>query len=309
MTLEQIETSIREINILPTFPHIVTQIMSIIDDPMSSATDLAKHMDPSMVGEVLRIANSAYFGTTQFRGIGTLERAIAAIGYEEISHLALQMPFLAMLKPGAGTFDRTNFIAHSTAVGIVARTASSVLGIGEPNEVYISGMLHDIGIIVLYQYFPAEWREILSLMRLKRLPRIEAETAVLSTDHGHVGAALLEMWNVPVQVIEPVKLHHAPSLSVEFHENSHITSFANFLSKAIDMHSDLPEATDLFAAHGDLLASLPGCKLSPEKGKEFFERICLQLRDVQRFVEGLTGDVSAHCDMKSPPPCSTDRER
>jgi HD-like signal output (HDOD) protein len=88
---------IKKINILPTFPDIVDGIMNVIENPMSSASDLAKNMDPSMVGEVMRVANMAYFGTRNFRNISTIEHAIAIIGYEHLSYILLQMPFLKMI--------------------------------------------------------------------------------------------------------------------------------------------------------------------------------------------------------------------
>ena len=81
VTEEYIVAKVRKLAILPTFPKIVSEIIGLIEDPMSSASDLARHMDPSMTGEVLRIANTAYFGTSNFRRIYSVERAIGRSGF------------------------------------------------------------------------------------------------------------------------------------------------------------------------------------------------------------------------------------
>jgi HD-like signal output (HDOD) protein len=169
---------LKHIEFLPTFPHIVGEVMGILEDPKSSASDLVRHMDPSLIGEVLKVANSAYFGRKNFRGIGTVEQAVAAIGYTGLSSLVLQMPFLSMVKMGDSLFDRKGFMRHSLSCGILAKTVSSIFHMGNPNTVYVSGMLHDIGIIVIYQYFKEESRRINALMAQKGLSRLAAEREV-----------------------------------------------------------------------------------------------------------------------------------
>jgi HD-like signal output (HDOD) protein len=97
MDRDRILHKLKEIDMLPTFPATVGTVMSLIRDPMSSAADLAKSMDPSMVSEVLRIANTAYFGTRSFRNISSIEHAIAIIGLEHLSSVIIQMPFMSMM--------------------------------------------------------------------------------------------------------------------------------------------------------------------------------------------------------------------
>ena len=120
---DYIVKKLRHIEILPTFPKIVSEILTLINDPMSSASDLARHMDPSMAGEVLRIANTAYFGTRNFRSITTMERAIAVIGYEHLGYVVLQMPFLALVQGPDTTFDRKLFITHAIVCGSLAEVS------------------------------------------------------------------------------------------------------------------------------------------------------------------------------------------
>ncbi len=254
---EQILKKLHQIDILPTFPKIVGEILMLIDDPMSSASDLASHMDPSMTGEVLRIANTAYFGTRSFRTITTIERAIAVIGYEHLAYIILQMPFLGMIQGNDQVFDRKLFITHAITCGIVAKLIGSSASVPvDHNEIYISGILHDVGRIIMYRYFKREWQEMLTLIREKHMPAVEAEQTVFSADHGHVGASLLELWNLPSTIIEGVRYHHLPGEAPTNRESAFATYFANQFSKRIDLERDLGSFNDFAAKHREFLQSM-----------------------------------------------------
>ena len=239
---------LRQVEVLPTFPKIVSGILMLIDDPMSSASDLARHMDPSMAGEVLRIANTAYFGTRSFRSITTMERAIAVIGYEHLGYVVLQMPFLGMIQGGDTAFDRKLFITHAIVCGSLAKLIGSYATPPvDCNETHVSGILHDIGRIIMYRYFKKEWQEMLIRIREGHMPALEAELVVFSVDHGHVGASLLELWNLPSAIADGVRYHHAPGAARHNRESAFATYLANQFAKRIDLEVDL-ESFDEFAA-------------------------------------------------------------
>ena len=201
VTEDYILAKVRKLAILPTFPKIVSEILGLIADPMSSASDLARHMDPSMTGEVLRIANTAYFGTSNFRRIYSAERAIAVMGYEHLSFIILQMPFLALINTRDTRFDKKAFVNHSVACGILSRDISTLLFETDHNQVYVSGILHDIGRIILYHLFKEEWQTMLKKMEEDSLSTVEAERGTFLMDHGQVGAMLLD-------TLEPAQAYH-----------------------------------------------------------------------------------------------------
>ncbi len=284
-----IRDRLRQITFLPTFPHIVGEVMSVIEDPKSSASDLVKHMDPSLVSEVMKVANSAYFGRKNFRGILTIERAVAAIGYTGLSSIVLQMPFLSMIKKGDELFDRTGFMRHSLSSGILARTISSIFSIGNPNIVYVSGMLHDVGIIVIYQYFKEESQRINALMEQDRLSRLNAEEAVFSTDHAGIGASLLEMWDIPDEIVESVRLHHSPK-EIGQKENPYVTWLANGLAKQIDFDKDLTDFHAFFEKQRDMLQSEMPERYLLSHHVELFETAHDQLRELEKFLGNSEGE-------------------
>ena len=281
---DPLRTRIDSVEFLPTFPSVVGEVMSIIEDPRSSASDVVRHMDPSLVGEVLKVANSAYFGKKSFRRIGTVEQAVATIGYANLSSIVLQMPFLSMLDGEDRIFDRRGFVRHSLSVGVLARAVSSAFRLGEPNTVYVSGILHDIGSIIIYQYFNEEWNRINELIQMAHMSRLEAEREVFSADHAEVGAILLEKWDLPEATIEAVRLHHRRE-DMGDNDNAYVTWLANRLGKEIDSPEDLANFGVFFEKQRELLhAELPQNYLLKHH-VELFEQAYHNLKDAEKLLE------------------------
>ncbi len=282
---------LKEIKLLPTFPNIVTEVLKIIDDPMSSASDLAKHLDPSMAGEILRIANSAYFGTRNFRGISTIEHAIAVVGYERLSHIILQMPFVSMVKGNDNVFDRNKFVRHSILCGVISNALSQATSLGTPNEVYLSGMMHDIGVIVIYRYFEREWDEISTLVRDSHMSRLEAERLVFSEDHGYIGAELLDLWNVPKPITDSIRFHHNPEKAEENKEDVVVTYLGNALTRRIGP-GDPGSFAGFMASHRDFAEGVAEYRQisSPSDEIRIFGKIYDAVKSANSYVDAVIGE-------------------
>lgn len=287
---DYIRDRIGGIEFLPTLPSIVGEVMSIIEDPRSSASDLVKHMDPSLVGEVLKVANSAYFGRNSARRISTVEQAVATIGYTGLSSIVLQMPFLSILSGDDNAFDRHAFVRHSLTVAVLARTVSLAFNLGDTNTVYVSGLLHDIGSIVIYQYFNGEWNLINDLVVAGRLSRLEAEREVFSLDHAGIGSMLLERWELPEPIVESVRLHHSRE-DIEDDENAYITWLANNMGKEIDFKRDLEEFGVFFDKQREFLRLEMPERYLLKHHVELFERAHENLRSAEEFLERTSEDT------------------
>ncbi len=243
MKRDEILDVLRKIDILPTFPAVMAEVINVIEDPMSSAADLAKTMDPSMALEVLRIANTAYFGTRNFRKITSIEHAIAIIGLEQLSQIILHMPFLSMMN-GAGELDREKFIRHSMICAIASKVISRTIRMGDEHAVYIGGLMHDIGAIIIYRHFRPEWKMIGSIAREKECAWIEAEQEVFSCDHGMIGACLLSIWNIPQSITDGVMYHHHPGNATDNIWNPRIIDIGNRFAKDVDLGDNFTNFDD-----------------------------------------------------------------
>lgn len=288
VSLDYTLTRIKQIDILPTFPDIIGSIIKIIEDPMSSASDLARKMDPSMVGEVMRVANTAYFGTRNFRNISTIEHAIAIIGYDHLSYILLQMPFLTMVQADDEAFDRVGFIRHSISTGVVAKVISSTLHMGNPHEVYISGIVHDIGTIIIYQNFRKAWNQISSMVHGGKMARLAAEREVFSVDHGYIGAVLLDNWNIPRSITEGVMFHHCPDRSQLYRHHALVTHLGNEFSKRVDFDVDLVEFDSFLKRHRSFVDYMVdrGGHFDPSDEVIFLEKVFALLKGIHGYLQG-----------------------
>lgn len=95
--------------------------------------------------------------------------------------------------------------------------------------------MHDIGTIIIYRYFNAEWKMISRIVREKNYTWVQAEEEVLSCDHGMVGACLLTMWNIPQSVTDGVMYHHFPGNAADNIWNAKIIDIGNRFAKQADL--------------------------------------------------------------------------
>ncbi|MFH1862296.1 MAG: HDOD domain-containing protein [bacterium] len=215
-----------EIQELPTLPKIAVEVSEVISDPLFSMEDLEKVIlqDPALSTKVLRVANSAYYC---FRiPITTIRRALTILGLKGIQQIVLSISVIKAFEPrlGQATFDREAFWQHSASTGAVTFAFSEKLktldnrALRSASEAaFISGLLHDLGKIVLDTYFHEDFEKVLSLVATEKLPMIEAERNVFGADHAIVGGWIAKHWRLPENVISAIRYHHEPENSQDHH--------------------------------------------------------------------------------------------
>ncbi|MBR9979613.1 MAG: HDOD domain-containing protein [Desulfatitalea sp.] len=198
---------------LPEVPSLVYELNDIIADPLSSAGDIARVVtkSPSLAALLLKIVNSAFYG---FRSkIDSISRAVTLIGSKEVSHLALGITIMETFKniPRA-VMDVSSFLEHNLACGVVARIIAAHGNIATHTEqMFVAGMLHDIGRLVLCKYFPQQAMATFAHARETQLPLFKAEQALLGTTHTQLGRKLLRKWKLPYALENNVTYHHNPA--------------------------------------------------------------------------------------------------
>ncbi len=283
---DYIRDTIAQIEFLPTLPSVVGEMMRIIEDPRSSTCDLVRHMDPSLAGAVLKSAQSAYCGRETGSHLDCVEQAVAALGYSGLSSIMLRMPFLTMTDGQDGPFDHKGFVRHSSCCAVFAETVASVFGLGNPKTAHTSGMLHDLGIIIVYQFFKEAWRKINDLMEQRGWGRSEAEREVLGTDHAKIGSMLLQSWDIPATITESVRLHHRRE---EIGERGELYAvwLADNLATQTDFDKDLMDFETFFKKQREFLQSeMPGRYLL-KHDVDLFETAYDTLKEIER-VSGST---------------------
>ena len=218
---------------LPTLPAVITQLIGLIDNPKTSARNVAQLIstDQALTARILKLANSAFYGFP--REIATVDLAVVVLGFETVKNLGLSVSVLERFA-GGGTnseFDRQKFWEHSIGVGVAAKLLATKLRYRVPGEAFAAGILHDIGKLILSQYFQPEFSEILEVMERDNLYIGHAEERVLGVTHTEVGSWLAERWNLPKQLEEAIAFHHAPGRMGRGPELPSLIHLADFLCR------------------------------------------------------------------------------
>ncbi len=202
-----------KIESFPTLPTVVSMVMDVTADPDSSTEDLMNviSQDPSLATTILKMANSAFFG--MIRKISSLKQAISILGFKSIRNMVLAKSVFESFKMlnSGDEFDIRNFWDHSLLCALAAKVVASKFK-GDKSELFVGGLIHDIGKLVIYMALPMQFRDAVELSRSSSLESFKAEQKVLGIAHDEVGMALLNRWLFPESLVYAVGYHHRPHL-------------------------------------------------------------------------------------------------
>ena len=210
-------TIVEGLGALASPPTTYTRLVKTIEDPFSSAEKIAKVVsdDPDVTARLLRIVNSSYYGFP--RRIETVSHAVALVGTDQLKDLTLATTVLrAFGGLPSELIDMEAFWKHSVACGLVARLLAYRRREPNPERFFVAGLLHDIGRLILYLKLPKESAVLLEEAKRSGELLHVLEQKFLKFDHGDVGAALMEAWNLPEVHRATVRYHHRPSGASSF---------------------------------------------------------------------------------------------
>lgn len=227
---------------LISLPEVCILVNSTIDDPNHTHKqlgDIISH-DPSLTARILRIVNSAYYNFPN--KIELVSRAISIIGEDDLRSLVLATSALEL-------FDRIPnqlvnmelFWQHSVFTGIVARLLSKQCNILHGERLFIAGLLHDIGKLILYYKEPEISQNVLIQAAQTSGQIDDAEQALLGFTHADVGAALIEAWKLPDSLYHIILNHHQPLQAEDFQTETSIVHIANAIVNALSPDTPVDE--------------------------------------------------------------------
>jgi HD-like signal output (HDOD) protein len=220
---------------LPTLPSMLGNINRLMLNPRTSAKEVAQLIssDPAIASKVLRVVNSSFYGFPN--RITTITHAIVILGFNTVKSIVLSSTIFDVFKGDKTheSFDRANFWRHSVGCGAAARAVGRVIGYSALEEIFIAGLLSDVGKIVLDQYLHEYFVRIMEITRTKNCLLARAEEEVLGVTHADVGAWLFEKWNMSKGLIEAIRFHHNPALAGDHQRLAAIVHLADILVRAI----------------------------------------------------------------------------
>lgn len=205
---------------LPTLPTVVFQLHRVLDNERAGTGEVARiiERDLALTARLLRAANSATLAKARGNRIGSVSAAVSRLGVNQVRAVCIVLAVVKAFHDRTGGLDHQEFWIHSAAVGMTARRLWERLG-SDPtisaDDIYVAGLLHDAGLLVIEQHFPREFAEVLSSRATLNSRLWQVEEDHLGMDHGAVGGLLLGRWSLPAFISEAVTNHHHPNQADE----------------------------------------------------------------------------------------------
>ncbi|MBM4056073.1 MAG: GGDEF domain-containing protein [Planctomycetes bacterium] len=216
MKKEDIINNILKSPALPTLPAVATELISITSKEETTLKEIADLLskDVSLSAKVLKIANSAYYGFAY--KISTIQQAISCIGINAIRSLVLSFSFLA-IKGGNKSefFNYEDFLAKSLATAVVARLIKAKIDKNDLEEIFIAGLLKNIGKLILASTHPKLYDQIAKESQNSEKEITELEQEIIGIDHAQIGYEVTKNWGFPAILSIPILYHHFPERSKE----------------------------------------------------------------------------------------------
>lgn len=221
---------LRKFSDLKTLPHVAIKVTQLVNDEKSTLHDFEEviKLDPVLVSRLLRLVNSPYFGLAQ--KIESIPKAVVFTGMKQLRNLVAVEALRNIFQGGDEEFSAQKLWLHSATVAILSEMiAKRIFGISG-DDVFLAGIIHDIGLIVEDQTVGALLRQACREFQSGKGTLIECEQRIIGTDHTEVGALLAKDWNLPEEVLKSIKHHHSQKKEPELPSISGILQLAEFMA-------------------------------------------------------------------------------
>jgi len=210
--LPKVNQAVQKVTQIATLPEITAKIIEIVEDPRSTAKDLQtiiKH-DVALSAKILKVVNSAFYGLP--RQVGSVDRAVVLLGLSTVKNIAVATSITKLFR-GAGKakhFSPKNLWMHSLACGVFCKLIAESLKTENGDEIFVAGLMHDLGILVEFQVYPDELSRAIENSNRDGTSLRDAETELFGTDHQTFGTALAMKWKFPHLFQSATGYHHQP---------------------------------------------------------------------------------------------------
>lgn len=217
---------------LSALPQTIVEVLRVIKDDSAPMMELAEILkrDVGLTTKIIRIVNSPLYGARV--QIASVPHAVNILGMRAVWALTLSTSVYDMTSNWDICIDRMRFWKHSLQVAIASRFIAENVGYEHPDELFVCGLLHDIGYLFLRKPFPLSARnEIERKKKTGSCP--DPERDFMESNHGPVGRACMEKWNMPKVICDTVSEHHNHQIALLKDTGSvptRIVALANILS-------------------------------------------------------------------------------
>ncbi len=283
-----VEEALRQISHIATLPEVTLKIIELVEDPSSTAQDLHNVIqnDPALCSRVLKVVNSSFYGLPG--QIASINRAIVLLGLNAVKNIAISASVNKLFRGGelASGFSGRNLWTHSITTAASAKLVAEQLKIGMSDEIFLSGLMHDIGMMVELQFDRHRFIEVIGEVGVngEGVPSKdmrEVERAIFEADHETFGAGICKKWKFPKSLMQVAGHHHEPlALPPDERRLASVVYVAERIAHGVDPSNfriDLPDVE----ISSDVLDEI---KLSKDAVEKVKEDLSEQLDDVMALM-------------------------
>ncbi|WP_306532641.1 HDOD domain-containing protein [Geobacter sp.] len=206
--LNAARTLMAEVAELPTVPAVVLRIAGKLDDPEVSIDEITDLLlqDQVLTARVLRLVNSSYY--CPLKHLDELREAVIYLGLDHLKEVVFTCAVVDLFRTGKEGFSRSILWSHALGVAKVAKIIAERLGYPEAFNVYLAGLLHDVGAVFLNFFRGKDFLSSTYLAETERVPLHEAELRLFGASHCEIGYILGCRWHLHDSITDAILYHH-----------------------------------------------------------------------------------------------------
>ncbi len=229
LSAERLQREIADLANLPTLPGVVKLVGSMVEDDSTTAQDIGKLIsrDQVLSAKILRMVNSPFYG---FPGrISSVSHAVVLLGFNVVKGLLLSTAvFDSLAKEAQSLWE------HSLGVAVMSRRLAKDLSLGEPEEVMVAGLLHDLGKVIVSFLAPEDYDTAIIKAREEHCHISVAERAIFGYDHANAAEWVAQAWSLPDRLRETMAHHHHPGKARSHHATAAVVQLADVLARGME---------------------------------------------------------------------------
>lgn len=219
-TIREVQSLVQQKLELPSPPNIAVRILEAVQDDDNSFAELGKIIsaDPSLTAKLLKVTNSPMYG---FGGrVKSIETALSILGINALKNIALSFIIVQKLHgDSASVFDFEYFWKRSVSAAVAAKMLAPLADYNG-DDIFVSGLLQDIGVLVFFHHCTDPYMEVMAQRNSTEVPGHIIERQVMGLCHAEVGGALLKKWGLPESIYLPLFYHHREDSVPECHRTA-----------------------------------------------------------------------------------------
>jgi two-component system, cell cycle response regulator len=233
---------------LPSLPAVALRVIELTSDANVSLKELSRTIqhDQGLSAKVLRTVNSSFYGLRQ--RCATIDKALVLLGLSPVKSLALGFSLVDSVGEDADeSFDYVAYWRRGLYSGIGAKLIAERAGLEIGDEVFLGGLLQDVGMVAMSRALGRKYAEVLAGANGDHRALIQHELQILDLQHPQVGAMLVQRWRLPDELVIPVKFHERPSAApASFADHARCVGMGNYVHDALTLRDSLPALRTLY---------------------------------------------------------------